>query len=222
MGIFKNIKGLFIIEEEEVGKGKTPEPADPVNVKSNKGKEILAESAVGKPGKASNKFVDVLLKAMERENLDGFDYLEFKKSLRSMKDILPEEETRFRSALASAKTLGAMPDKLVKTAGHYIAVLKAEEKKFEEALKKQRDKRVHSKTEEVTEIDRQMAEKTELIRKLQQEIDQLNKKKKKLSASIRESDARISSTKNDFIASYNLIVSQINSDIDHIREYGKE
>jgi chromosome segregation ATPase len=221
MSIFKNIKSLFIIEEEEKGREKSPAPVSKADVRSNEGKEILEESREGKPGKASGKFIDILSKAMEREDLEGFDYLEFRKSLQSLQEILPDETTRFRSALASAKTLGALPEKLIRSAGHYISVLKAEEDKFEAALKMQRQKRVHSRTEELEQVNAQIAQKEAEIKKLQEEIKKLNGQKQKLATSIKESDARINSTKNDFIASYNLIVAQINSDIDKIREYGE-
>lgn len=70
------------------------------------------------------KFVELLLKAIESNNIEGFDYLEYKNSLRSIENVIPDEGVRFKSAFEMAKTMGMTKAKLVESANHYLGVLK--------------------------------------------------------------------------------------------------
>jgi len=85
MALLKNLKSLFIVEEEgtakeeetpkakeEPKKGKTEEV-----VKETPQPEAPIETVSTGPGKVNAKFTETLLKAIEANNLDGFDYLEF-------------------------------------------------------------------------------------------------------------------------------------------------
>ena len=131
--MLKNLKSLFIVEEQNAPE-KPAEDPKPTVTPSPK----IAESREGDPGKITQKFIEVLFKAMESNNLDGFDYLEFKQSLQSLSKMPMDEATRFRSAFAMAETMGATTQQLLSSANHYIDVLKSEETKFEKALANQR------------------------------------------------------------------------------------
>lgn len=225
--MFKNLKSLFIIEEENESAQAAAKAKDQKgeNVKSAPkkaaGEDIIQESAAGEPGKVTSKFMDILLKAMESQNLDGFDYLEYKQSLRSLEKMPMDEPTRYQSAFAMAQTMGATPDKLVKTAQHYIDVLKKEEAKFEEALANQQQKQIDNKQGEVEELDKLIQSKAEQIKRLTQEIEQHQRKAEQLKKGMKEASAKVQSTKNNFIASYNALVSQISQDIERMRKYLK-
>ena len=60
--------------------------------------------------------MESLVGALERENLPGFDYLEFKQALERLQAMDMAEETAFKSAFATASTMGLTKDKLLKTA----------------------------------------------------------------------------------------------------------
>ena len=141
--MLKNLKSLFFVEDEEAAK-KTGEmqPAKPQVPASA---PVVKESTGGEPGKVSDKFTQVLFSAMERDNQEGFDYLEFKQSLRSLEKMPMDEATRYQSALAMAKTLGATPPGLLQSAAHYMNVLRLEEKKFGDALAKQEAEKIGQK-----------------------------------------------------------------------------
>ena len=83
---------------------------------------------------------------MEKANIEGFDYLEYKQSLKSLAKMPMDERTRFQSAYAMAQTMGASVGHLIKTAQHYIDILAAEEKKFETALANQKKLQCNYKT----------------------------------------------------------------------------
>ena len=127
--VWKNIKSVFVVEDEELVKKASNTKANQKTV-PNKQSAVVQESSKGSPGKVTSKFVNVLLGAMEQANLDGFDYLEYKQSLNSLAKMPMDVKTRFQSAFAMAQTMGANPKKLMDSALHYINVLKKEEVKF--------------------------------------------------------------------------------------------
>jgi hypothetical protein len=214
--MLKNLKSLFIIEDEETKKN--PEKASP-KVEVPKTAPVIKPSAGGEPGKVSAKFSEVLIAAMERDNQEGFDYMEFKQSLKSLAQMPMDEATRYQSALAMAKTLGATPDKLLQSAAHYLNVLKVEENKFEQALAKQQEERIGQKAQDQERLKALINEKLEMIKKLNLEIEKHKKELETVQKEMEEATHKVESTKNDFIASYNSLVSQIQKDIDNLKKY---
>jgi len=228
--MLKKLKNLFIVDDEkfienETGetptkaqpKGKAPSNPSPPSTDSTPPPPV---SSAG-PGKASSKFVQVLLGAMDKANLEGFDYLEYKQSLKSLEKMPMDEKTRYISAFAAAQTMGATPDKLVQAANHYLNVLKKEDQKFEQALVNQRSKQVGNKQQQIKQSELLIKEKSEQIKKLTLEIEQHKKLREKLSKEISGATIKVEQTKNNFIASYQLLVAQIKEDIEKIKLYLK-
>lgn len=221
--MFKNLKSLFIIEDEAAakpGKAKAEKLTPTPKQETAPGPEIQ-ESVEGEPGKVTRKFMDVLFKAMEQQNIEGFDYLEFKQSLASLSKMPMDEPTRYRSAYAMAQTMGAKPDRLLETAQHYINVLKKEEHKFEIALAAQQEKQVGSKLQKIKDLELVVKNKSEKIKALTLEIEQHQKQVGALKNQISGASSKMETTKNDFIASYNALVSQIHSDLENMKKYLK-
>lgn len=228
--MFKNIKSLFIIEEEDPAVKKetakqektSPEPVPKKGTDAPAaGSPAIRQSKAGDPGKVTAKFTNVLLEAMQQQNLSGFDYLEYKQSLNSLKKMPMDEPTRYQSAFAMAQTMGATPEALLKTGRHYIDVLHQEERKFEQALAAQQEKQIGSKQEEMKQLEETIKAKAEQIKRLTQEIEAHQKEKDQLRNALEEAAVRVESTKNDFIASYNNLVEQIHQDLENIKKYLK-
>jgi predicted RNase H-like nuclease (RuvC/YqgF family) len=221
--MLKNLKSLFIIEDEEdKGKGKSKENASVAKKATpSESTPVKSESKEGAPGKVTNKFMDVLFAAMEKSNIEGFDYLEYKQSLRSLSKMPMDEQTRYQSAFAMASTMGADMQKLVETAQHYLKVLGTEETKFEQALANQKNQQIGKKKEQIESTEAIIQQKSAQIKKLTQEIEQHRKKTETLQKEISEATVKVESTKNNFIASYNALVSQIQQDIENIKKYLK-
>ena len=216
--MWKNIKSLFVIEEEQPSSAKSKAPSKST-AKTPAAKQHIPESPTGAPGKVNKKFMEVLLKAMDSNNIEGFDYLEYKQSLNSLKDMPMDEKTRYQSAMAMAKTLGGSPEQIAQTAQHYIDVLKQEENKFEQALANQMKNQIESKQNEILKLEETIKTKAERIKALTAEIEGHQQKQKKLDGEIKKATAKVDSTKNDFIASFNSLVGQIQEDIDNIKQY---
>lgn len=222
--MFDKLKSLFVVEDEEVsktnpsGKAKSGEPA---SAAKDEKIDVPISSITPSSGKVQSKFLDVLLKSMEANDLDGFDYLEFKQSLKSLEKMPMDVPTRFKSAFAMAQTMGATPDHLIKTADHYIKVLLNEEEKFGQALVNQRSRQIGNKENQIKQFENLIKEKTSKIKQLKAEIEKHNTDMGKMKNDIAKATVKVESTKNDFHASFNHLVSQIKKDIESMKNYLK-
>ncbi|MBK6784992.1 MAG: hypothetical protein IPG79_15455 [Saprospiraceae bacterium] len=144
------------------------------------------------------KFIDVLMKAIEQNNKEGMDYLEFKNSLQSLSKLAMDEATRFKSAFIMGKTMGLSKDILLQSVQHYLTIVNNEEKKFKEALQKQKTTQIQDKENQLTSVNNAIAEKEKQILKLKEEIDQHRDNLDKISAEINEAVVRIDNTNVQF------------------------
>lgn len=218
--MFKKLKSLFI--EEEEGK-KTPEkPAEtPQEVEEVTDSQVLVETPSVGPGKVTDKFTNILVGALEKNNIEGFDYLEFKKSLQSLSKMPMDEATRYKSAYAMAQTMGITPQKLVDTAQFYLNVLQKEEKKFLQAMASQKSKQIGNKQQDLQKLDELIKSKTAQIKQLTEDIEKHQQQKVQMTQEISNSSVKVESTKANFDVTYDLLVSQIKQDIDNIKNYLK-
>ena len=221
--MFKKIKSLFILEEEGTQKDSQQSSFDKAqddNKEDNSkpGSTILSE-ARPVDGAPDPKFVDVLLKALEAANKEGFDYLEYKTSLQSLQKMDMDERTRFQSAFVMAKTLGLTKEKLVSSTEHYVNVLKNEEKKFKDALVNQKAKQVEGREAQLKSLEQSLAEKIAMIEKLKAEIDSTNNKMASVKNEINESVLRIDQTNDQFMHAYQSVLVQITDDMSKIKTY---
>lgn len=230
MGFADKLKSLFIVEDEasaKKGASNAKRKKATEQKKTSKSSQDTTQAATPtKPsqpskGEPTSKFMEILFGAMEKHNLDGFDYLEFKRSLKSLEKMPMDEQTRFQSAFAMAKTMGATPQKLVDAAAHYLKVLLHEEKKFEQALSNQRARQIGGREKQIKDLEVGIQQKAQHIKKLTQEIEQSQKQLAGIKSEISGAVSKVETTKNNFIASYNVVVSQIQNDIDNMKKYLK-
>lgn len=219
--MLKNLKSLFIVEEEG-SKAKSTSKAKPEAPKEKApAAKSTASSSSPRKGQVKAKFTDILLGAMEQANLDGFDYLEYKKSLKSLQKMNMDEATAYQSAYAMAQTMNATPAHLVQTAEHYLKVLLQEEEKFERALENQQESRIGSKRKEKEDLAKQIKAKEEQIKQLQADIKKSQTQLGKLDQDIQKAVQSIETTKGDFIASYQNLTKQIQADVEKMKKYLK-
>jgi flagellar biosynthesis chaperone FliJ len=218
--MLKNLKKLFIVEDDPSTKKEAPpkpQPEQPT-ISDNQPKPAT-ETIEPSPGEVSDKFVEVLMGAMQKNNIEGFDYLEFKQSLQSLSKMPMDEPTRYKSAFAMASTMGASAQKLIETAGYYLTVLEREEKQFQDAVAQQRAKQIGNKEDQIQQLQNLVEEKAKQIQRLTQEIEQHQKQIEETQQTIKESTIKLESTRNDFVASYALIVGQIKEDVENMKQF---
>lgn len=204
------LKSLFIVDETpktenkdtntDVTQNNTPPPPTTVD------------------GQIDQTILDALLKAMHDNNIQGFDYFEYKQSLKTLRGML-DEATAFKSSYATVATMGVTKDKLIETANYYLKVLNKEKDKFDEAAKSQGGAAVDAKREEMEITKKSISDKSEQIRKLTDEISAAQAKINELQAFVIQAEQKIADTSKNFISSYNSITAEINFDIEKINQY---
>lgn len=228
--MFGKLKKLFILEDGDESKkaaakaeeNQQQEVASSPPKVTAKGITIDIPNTTPPPGgKPDTKFVDILLKAVEKDNLEGFDYLEYKSSLQSLSSMDMDEATKYKSALAMATTMGATPAKLISTAKHYLKTLDTEKSKFQEALQGQKAKQVTGKEDTINKISEAIAKKKQRILELQKEIETDSKKVENMKAGINDAVAKVQSTSDSFHYAYNVVTGQIIADVEKMQAYLK-
>lgn len=225
--MLKKLKSLFIVEDEssakkpemKPGQQKASNPPQGKSGKSAKSKPSVNTKPDPGKGKADEKFINRLLGALEENNLKGFDYLEYKQSMQNLSGVEMDEATKFKSALAMAKTMGADSSSLLKSAQHYLAILDKEEQKFLQAFKGQQVKQVGSRNELIAQLENSIKAKTAQIEKLKKEIVDAEKNLVKTKNTIDTANAKVETTKNNFYHSYHIVRQQISDDIKKMQQY---
>ena len=165
------------------------------------------------------KSVEFLTNALEKNNLPGFDYLEFKLSLGKLQEMNLPEDTAFKSAYATASTVGLTKDKLVGTAQHYKQVLVQEKEQFDLALNNQLQKRVKSKQQEVEKLKAQIVAWKAQIENLQNQIIKSQATIDTADDQVQAEMNKIESTKESFEHTHQSILNQIDVDLQNIQKY---
>lgn len=218
--MLKKLKSLFIIEEDVSAPDKATVKGSEREEKDTPLDRPVAQiNADPSKGQIQDKFLEVLFAALESNNQEGFDYLEFKDFLRSLANVPMDDSTRFKSAFATAQTMGATKDRILATAKEYIRVLGSEEAKFQEALNGQRDKNLTSKHHEIKKLEQTIQEKTSQIEKLKAEMEEHRQHIGTLEKEINAASDKLGQTANDFEASYRALLSQIEADVKNIEAH---
>ena len=227
MSMLKKIKSLFI---EEDPNAKPAEPATPptneAEIKAGKsfvettGSPSFSETVPsGTVDKIDPKFIDILMRAIEQENRDGFDYLEFKNSLQSLSKLEMDEATRYKSAFVMGKTMGLSKEMLLQSVQHYVSVINAEETKFKEALQKQKALQIQGKEESVKNAEAAIAQKQKQIQELEKQIEEQKTMIEKTKNEMKEAVIKIDHTNAQFMAAHKMISQQMIQDIQNIKNF---
>ena len=217
--MLKKLKRIFVVEEE-AGPAPPDKKGHPESNKKESGNPSLkVKVPKGSKRKPDEKFVNMLLKAIEENNIDEFDYIEFKQSVQSLNKVESDEGQRFRNAFAMANAMGLTKNKLFSSAKHYVKVLDKEEKKFSEAFEAQKNKQVSDREAKSEHLEQSIKSKQEQILKLQEEIEVENKQLSSIESDISKALAKVESTKDGFYAAYNMVLQQIKDDLDKISSY---
>jgi hypothetical protein len=206
--MLKNLKSLFVTTEAEqtVTKSKTP------NASENKAPDTQSgNSLASKP--VDNTILDKLLLALENNNQAGFDYLEYRRSLKSLAALPMDEPVKFQSAYATASTMGVTLEKLLSSIEFYKKVLRNEEDTFRKASKEQYVVNVENKLKE-KEKSGKIQKLTEEIRVHQSELEEMGKL-------IETGDAKIRETTGNFDQALQVLISQMELDAEKLKKYIK-
>lgn len=220
--MFKKIKSLFVVEETGTKTANDQENTMSVSKNDTANSSGSQNSVIQPPvttfdGKPDAKFTDLLLRSIESNNMEGFDYLEYKNSLKSIESVIPDEIMRYKSAFEMAKTMGLSKEKLIQSASHYLNILISEDKKFKDALANQKTKQIQGRADQLAAIEKSVVDKQQMIEKLNKEIDASKGQLEAVRKEINDAVVKIDVTNQQFVASYNLVYEQIFNDIEKIK-----
>ncbi len=225
------ISNLFFVEEEgtaenkeknkvvEAAKVSTPSVTQATNATQPQQYNTMSTTAVDTEITAKAK--EALFKALNDANFEGYDYLEFKESLKALEKVIADEPTRYKSAFAAVSTLGVTNQKLLDTAQKYIEILKNEEKKFLSALGTKSEIDVTGAEKKILQIGEDIKKKDEEIARIIAEKQKMEQEKIDIANSIAETKAKIENSKNGFYSAFNEITGNIVTDINKMTNYLK-
>jgi chromosome segregation ATPase len=165
------------------------------------------------------KSLNFLVKALEKNNIPGFDYIEFKQSLGNLMAMDMSEETAFKSVYATAVAVGLTKEKLLKSAVHYKQILNKEKDQFDAALQKQMVQRVEGKLKEVEKLKSQIVEYHKKIAELEARIDKAQNTIDNADGQITDAKSKIQAREEAFQFTYQSVFNQIDQDIENIQQY---
>lgn len=166
-----------------------------------------------------SKSASSLLKALKTNNLDGFDYLEFKQSLRALLHMNMDIGTALKSAFATASTMGVTKEKLVKSADFYRGILSKEKQQFDSALQRQIQQKVVSKKEETESFKEKIGLHEKKIEQLKKEMEAMQQQIDNADQIIQEEKSKLEAINTNFESTFNSIVAQIDQDVKNINNF---
>jgi len=163
--------------------------------------------------------VSALLSALKVGFSDKFDYLNFKQSIQSLSEMGMDQATQFKSAFATAKTLGITKEKLEYSAKAYLVILQKEKESFAEALKKQLYNKVEGKKDELSKIKNRIAENERKIEALKKENATLQEAIDNADEHVMIAREKIGKTRDSFASAFDSLHQTINSDLELISKH---
>ncbi len=165
----------------------------------------------------NNRFANALMKALEKKNLDGFDYLEFKQSVGRLTEIGMDLDTAINSTFITGSSVGLTKEKLVKTAGYYAEVLQDEKAQFMRSLEKHLVDNVEGKARQTGELKKKIANWQTKMQQLQEQIAAATEQIESADAQINAARSKAEENQRGFEDALEIITTTINQDVADIR-----
>ncbi len=165
----------------------------------------------------TSRFANALMRALEKKNLDGFDYLEFKQSVTKLSEMGMDQDTALRSAFATGSTVGLTLEKLIKTANFYTGVLQDEKAQFMRSLEKHLVDNVEGKAKQTGDLKKKIANWETKIEQLREEIRKAQAQIDNADAEIQSARGKAEANQAGFDEALDVITGTIRQDLEDIR-----
>lgn len=165
-----------------------------------------------------DRSLEFLTGAIEKNNLPGFDYLEFKRAVVALQELKLDESTAYKSAFTTAATLGLTKEKLVETAGYYRNVVAKEKEQFDQALQNQTNTKVAARKDDVKRLQDQIERHKAEIARLQDEIAGYLNQMEQAETSAKLESEKIEKNRSAFEKTHQALLLQIDRDIENIHK----
>lgn len=217
MSLGKTLLGMFVEIEESQSGASAAAAAAPSTASANP--EPRAASAAPRPAapppipataspSASSSprtqagideaILSKLKQTLQENNRPGFDFLEFQASLAALEKVVPDEATRYRSAFATAATMGVTVPVLMESAQAYRDLLKREQQEFERELQARQKQDVGNKQTEIERIRKDIQTASETIQRLTREIAEGQAKAQALQTQLDDATSKLTRARDRF------------------------
>lgn len=166
-----------------------------------------------------DRSLEFLSNAIEKNNLPGFDYFEFKRAVAALLQMKLDEATSYKSAFATAATVGLTKDKLIETAGYYRNVLLKEKEQFDKALESQNSTKVTSREQEIKRLRDQIERHKAEISRLQDEMAGYLNQIDQAESAVKQEAEKLEKTKKSFELTHQSVLLQIDRDVESMHKY---
>lgn len=163
--------------------------------------------------------LEFLASAIEKNNLPGFDYYEFKRAVVALSQMKLDEPTAHKSAFTTAATVGVTKEKLIESATYYRNLVEKEREQFDKALENQNAVKITARQEDAKRLRDQVERHKAEIARLQDEIGgYLNQIDQAEAASKLESE-KLEKAKAAFEKTHKAVLLHIDKDIENMHKY---
>lgn len=192
MGKLKGLKNLFIVDE---GTEEKKEEAPVVESK----KSTTVETIDSKVSETDvTKMVEMLSKALEETQSDGYNYLKFKTAVKELIQEGTSEDSAIKSVFITAKGMGLTKVKLLSNITDCAEILKKEQQNFTKEL-------TEKKQVDILDVEDQ-------IKKIEDQITTLSKEQQKLEKGLSASKIKINNAEFAFKEAVDLVSKKIKAD----------
>ena len=166
-----------------------------------------------------SRSLEFIAQAIEKNNLPGFDYFEFKRAITQLAEMKLDEATAHKSAFTTAATLGITKEKLIETAGYYRNVVEKEKEHFAQALENQNATKVAARQQEVTRLRDQIERHKIEISRLQDEIGGYLNQADAADAGIKLDSEKLEKSKMAFEKAHLSVLTAIDRDVERMHKH---
>ena len=177
------------------------------------------KKALGIGTTLDKKSADFLSKAIATNTIEGFNYIQYRQALNAMEKMGMDEATSFKSAFATANTIGLTKTGLISSAKHYLSILMNEKGKFDEALAHRVKDKIASKSEQVLKLEQRIEEMKKKIADLEKRIGESQHKIDAADDDVEREKEKIRLTQESFETAFNAFVKVIKDDIARVNEH---
>lgn len=217
----KNIKSMIW---EDVNESSNIKTQNEKNVSSEISNETIQKeqsaSLSNSSGTFNEELFNTLVKAIEDNNIQGYDYLEFKEAVRGLRNSGLTEKQQYETIYQVAKTTGSVTvNSFTDSIKFYLGVLEKEKEKFQNAISDQTKEQITKREELITSNEQTIVEMQEQISQLNTDIQAKQQENIQLLTEKTESGFKIGNAQSSFDITFNRIIDAIKEDEEKIIRY---
>ncbi len=159
------------------------------------------------------KSLQFILKALEKSNLEGFDYIEFIQAVERLKKLPMDESLAIRSAYSTVNTVGLTKEKLLESADYYLEVLSKEKKVFEQTVEDRRLVKIERQKKRIEALEKEVIQLRSKIRDMEGKIVEYQQEQENIQQNLHQEDEKITLTENAFESTISTVMQRIEKDI---------